>query len=341
MKQTFPPWWLTRGWKSWALLDLSLAWRGIMAVRRWLYRNRLLHAQSLRVPVIVVGSIFVGGTGKTPVVLWLTGQLRAHGWHPGIVSRGYGSQGSGARMVSATDSPTDVGDEPLLLARATAVPVAVSRDRVAAARWLLQHHPEVDVIVSDDGLQHLRLARQVEIAVLDQRGVGNGWMLPAGPLREPPSRLQSCDAVVLRDLAPLARLATPQFALRMEGLTLRHAISGEMLSPAQFAQHYPRRLAAAGIGHPEQFFESLQAVGLPCNTLALPDHFAYAKSPFPGATEDGPDAIIVTEKDVLKTAHLNDARLWVAQVTVQIDAGLWQTVATKLAKKVPDGPKAP
>ena len=143
------------------------------------------------VPVVVVGNLYVGGTGKTPLAIELVRALQRRGWRPGVVSRGYGGTARSARLVDAEATATEVGDEPLLIARATQAPVAVGSRRVAAARQLLRAHSDCDVIVADDGLQHLRLARDVEIALVDERGLGNGWLLPAGPLREPASRLDT------------------------------------------------------------------------------------------------------------------------------------------------------
>ncbi len=320
MNRTFPQWWLSRTWKSWALLDISLAYGGVIALRRRLYRKQWLRAVRLPVPVVVVGGILVGGTGKTPLSLWLIEQLRGRGWRPGVVSRGYGAANTKMAMMVDADTPANLaGDEPALMARQGRVPVAIGKDRVAAAQLLLRTHPDVNLILADDGLQHLHLARNVEIAVVDSRGMGNGFMMPAGPLRERPDRLTSVNAIVLRGQAPALDLSVPTFQMRLAVTALRHANSGQVLAPAEFALRFERRLAAAGIGYPQQFFESLAAAGLQCETLPLPDHFDFAKSPFP---PDAELAVIVTEKDVLKTAHLNDHRLWVAQTTIAVEPDL-------------------
>lgn len=195
MRATIESWlhrqWTKRGLLAWALSPLSLVFLCIA-------RNRRLKTKPHRlpVPVVVVGNIYVGGTGKTPVTIALVKELLRRGYHPGVVSRGFGRRDDAPQMVH-TDSPAaNVGDEPLLIARQTLVPVAVARDRVAAALLLLDKHPECDLIISDDGLQHYSLARDVELAVVGARGLGNGWVLPAGPLREPPSRLDEVDAIV-------------------------------------------------------------------------------------------------------------------------------------------------
>ncbi|MHB1292307.1 MAG: tetraacyldisaccharide 4'-kinase, partial [Sulfuricella sp.] len=195
--------WLQRQWSRltpWhvVLLPLSILFGLVAALRRVLYRAGLLRAIRLPVPVIVVGNISVGGTGKTPLVLWLADFLRQQGYHPGIVSRGYGGGTQGVVAVDIRSDPAVVGDEPLLLARKSACPVWVGRDRVAAGNALLRAHTECDVLVSDDGLQHYRLGRDLEIVVVDgERKFGNGLLLPAGPLREGVSHLRSVDAVVV------------------------------------------------------------------------------------------------------------------------------------------------
>lgn len=180
--------WMRRGAAARSLLPLSWLFGALSAVRRLTYRLHIAKAHRLPVPVIVVGNIFVGGTGKTPLAIWLVQTLRQAGFHPGVISRGYGTSNNAPRPVTLQSPAHEVGDEPLLIAHRAQCPVMVGRDRVAVATALLAAHPEVDVIVSDDGLQHYRLARDIEIVLFDSRGVGNGWLLPAGPLREPVSR---------------------------------------------------------------------------------------------------------------------------------------------------------
>jgi len=194
--------WLRRGPLACALWPLSLLFRALSGLRRLLFRAGVLSSARLPVPVVVVGNIFIGGTGKTPLTIWLVEALRAAGMKPGVVSRGFGSSGEGARAVTALSSPSDVGDEPVLIAARTGVPVMVSRVRAEAGRALLAAHPEVDVIVTDDGLQHYALQRDVEVVLFDGRGAGNGWTLPAGPLREPPSRRRDFTVINAPELAP-------------------------------------------------------------------------------------------------------------------------------------------
>lgn len=316
---------LERGWCAWALFDISLCYRGLMTLRRKLYAHGWLKQHKLPVPVIVVGSLFVGGTGKTPLTIWLVQELRTRGYIPGVVSRGYGADKQAAKQVRAItphSSAQAAGDEPLLIAQQTGAPVFVGHNRVAAARTLLTAHPHVNLIIADDGLQHLAMGREVEIAVFDARGIGNGFTLPAGPLRESLTRLDSVHAIVSRD-AP----ALPQFAralpMRLEINALQHVASGETLSPAEFSARHPHILAAAGIGHPQHFFDALATVGIAAQTLPLPDHFAFTNSPFPAQADL---AIVITQKDVLKTAHLHDARLWVAQTITTVDTRLLEQI---------------
>jgi tetraacyldisaccharide 4'-kinase len=170
------------------LWPISLVFGAIIAIRRCLFKVGVLEQTRLPVPVIVVGNIYVGGTGKTPLVIWLSRQLREQGFVPGVISRGYGGDASRVVEINAQMSPDDIGDEPLLILQRAGVPLVVGRNRVSAARALVNAHPEVNVIISDDGLQHYALGRDIEILLFDERGIGNGWLLPAGPLREPVTR---------------------------------------------------------------------------------------------------------------------------------------------------------
>ncbi|MEO6030377.1 MAG: tetraacyldisaccharide 4'-kinase, partial [Burkholderiaceae bacterium] len=222
MKATAPPYqalrspeaclqqaWQSRGVLARSLWPLAALFGGLVAARRLAYRQAWLPQQELAVPVIVVGNLIAGGAGKTPATIAIVALLRRHGWVPGIISRGYGGRGGATPLEVRVDTPaTACGDEPLLMRRRTGLPVVVGRNRVAAGRALLRNHPEIDVIVSDDGLQHLRLARDAQVLVFDERGAGNGWMLPAGPLREPIPAAVPARSVVLYN-APEATTALP------------------------------------------------------------------------------------------------------------------------------------
>jgi tetraacyldisaccharide 4'-kinase len=277
-----------------------------------------------------VGNITAGGTGKTPLVAWLAAALTQRGKHPGIVSRGHGGATASPRAVRAADDPRAVGDEPLLLAR-SGLPVWIGRDRVAAARGLLGSHPQVDVIVSDDGLQHYRLRRAVEIVVVDgRRGFGNGALLPAGPLREPLARAGTVDALVVNgapaDAASLAALQAPVFAMRLVGERFVSLIDGAQSTVAG-AFRGRRVHAIAGIGHPERFFADLRALGLDPVCHPFPDHHRYTARDL--ALPDA-EAILMTDKDAIKCRELADARMWTLPVEAAVAPGLIERILEKI-----------
>jgi tetraacyldisaccharide 4'-kinase len=278
----------------------------------WLHRAwQRLRAERLPVPVVVVGNLTVGGTGKTPLVVHLVEQLRKRGRTPGVVSRGYGGDGE-LRVLDHAARAEQVGDEPLLIHRRTGAPVAVGADRVAAARALLAAHPEVDAIVSDDGLQHLRLARDLELCVIDgARGLGNGWRLPAGPLRESAARLVSVD-LVLRNGGP----AGDGTAMRLEAERARRLLDGVERPLAAFAGTTAH--AVAGIGHPARFFATLAAAGIEPIPHPRPDHAPLALADLP--PPDG-HPVLLTEKDAIKLVAAGGRDdLWVVPVTARFDA---------------------
>jgi tetraacyldisaccharide 4'-kinase len=305
-------------------LPLSWLFASVAALRRALYRRGALRSTRLPVPVVVVGNVTVGGTGKTPLVIALARALAERGRHPGIVSRGYGASGAVPREVAAGDDPAEAGDEPLLLA-AAGVPVVVARDRVAAARALLATHPSCDVILADDGLQHYALARDVEIVVVDgTRGFGNGRLLPAGPLREPRSRADAADAIVTL-VSPDAPRERVTVAVPGRRTTMTHAPIGlrNLADPSRRADPsaWPRGTvhAVAGIGNPKRFFDLLERMGIDAVPHAFADHHAFvpADLDFPGAS-----AIVMTAKDAVKCARFADARLHALDIRAVIDPAL-------------------
>ncbi len=307
--------WQHGGWLSDLLMPLSRLTAWEVARKRQRYLDGTRSAYRPPVPVVVVGNVYVGGTGKTPMVIATVEALRARGYTPGVVSRGYGVKvGAQARVGLGQLEAARYGDEPALIARATGAPVAVHPKRPLAVQALLRAHPAVDVIVSDDGLQHLALARDVEIVVQDERGVGNGRLLPAGPLREPAERLREVDAVVTNIGTPDGQPATAspgaqprQVRMWLEPGDARQ-IAGRDVRPLSAFAGQPRIAAAAGIGNPERFFATLRGAGIRLETaLALPDHHDYAVSPFQALAAD---TILVTSKDAIKCAALNDPRLW-------------------------------
>jgi tetraacyldisaccharide 4'-kinase len=329
--------WLRRGPLACALWPVSQLFRGLSCLRAGLYRAGILKAGRLPVPVVVVGNIFIGGTGKTPLTIWLAQALGAAGFRPGVISRGHGAEGEAPRAVTVHSDTREVGDEPLLIARRARVPVFVGRKRFEAGRALLAAHPEVDVLLTDDGLQHYALARDIEVLLFDGRGVGNGWLLPAGPLREAPSRRR--DVTVVN-----APQITPQLAASVGGAPFRMQLVGEvaeqLCDPGQrrpLASFVGQRLlAAAGIGNPGRFFTLLRGAGLAFAELPLPDHYDFRENPF--ATLDA-DVILITEKDAVKCGQLenlkDDPRLWVVPVTARIDAALAELIVEKCRGRSP------
>jgi len=325
--------WLRRGPLACALWPLSLLFGAVAALRAGLYRAGWLKSERLPVPVVVVGNIFIGGTGKTPLTLWLVQALRAAGKTPGVISRGHGAKGSAPRAVTSESSARDAGDEPLLIAQRGACPVFVGRDRVACARALLAAHPEVDILLSDDGLQHYRLQRDVEVVLFDGRGAGNGWLLPAGPLRESPGRRRDVTVINTPVLTPaLAALGAGSPVVRMQlagGYAERLSDRAERRPLAQLAS-VKRLAAAAGIGHPERFFAMLRGAGLAFTALPLPDHHDFLDRPFDGLDAD---IILITEKDAVKCAQIedliDDPRLWVVPVAARIDGALIDPILEK------------
>lgn len=322
--------WRSRGPLAWLLLPVGLLFFLAVAVRRRLYQSGFFKRERLPVPVVVIGNITVGGSGKTPLTIWLALALRAAGRHPGIVSRGHGRADDAVKKVGAGDTAVDVGDEPLLIFQRTACPVFVGRDRVAAARALLAAHAECDMILADDGLQHYRLARDVEIVVCDERGVMNGWPLPAGPLREPVSRLRHADALVLNGRCPAALPGVPVFRMDLEG-TRFHRLD-DPTQTATAADLAGKRLhALAGIGNPQRFFAHLEALGLACATQAFPDHHRYAGADFPSTG----DAIVTTEKDAVKFPADLPLPVWVLPVVARIAPDLAQFVVERIDGRPP------
>lgn len=303
--------WTGRGALAWALRPVALVYGTLIALRRLLYRKQWLPSQRLPVPVVVVGNVLAGGAGKTPTVIGVVAHLQAQGWQVGIVSRGYGRQVEAVQAVRTDASPAEVGDEPVLLQRKTGVPVYVGRQRVAAARALLQDHPHTQIIVCDDGMQHYALYRDVEICVFDSRGTGNGWLLPAGPLREPwPAHAlkatgQRSENLLVLNTGPNT---VPGYTANRQLADHTVDASGDMqpLSALNAPGARPA-CAVAGIAQPEVFFAMLRAQGLTLQqTVALPDHYDF-NSWSRNIHEDY--SLICTEKDAAKLwRHAPQAR---------------------------------
>jgi tetraacyldisaccharide 4'-kinase len=326
--------WLQGQWRRktpWHILlwPPSLLFALLVALRLAAYRAHWLHATRLPVPVIVVGNVTVGGTGKTPLVLWLVEFLCERGWRPGIVSRGYGGAAEAPQRVEAASDPAALGDEPVLLARRAGCPVWVGRDRAAAGRALLAAHPGVNVVISDDGLQHYRMARDFEIAVVDgMHGLGNGFLLPAGPLRESAHRLDEVDAVVVNgeSASPLPQATAERYAMHLRGEVFYNLSNPQsQASAVDFRGKVVHALA--GIGNPARFFAHLGKLGLSVVEHPFPDHHVFR--PRDVALQG---VVLMTEKDAVKCARFAPANCWVLAVSAEVDPGLGQRILDKLEK---------
>ena len=330
---------LQRAWWAPQPTPLALALHPLSRLYEVLSRLRrtLTRPQGVGIPVLVVGNLVVGGAGKTPTVIAAVQMLRAYGWTPGVVSRGYGRRDASRRLEVHRDSDASFcGDEPLLVRLRSGAPVFVGPDRVAACDALRRAHPEVDLIVSDDGLQHHRLARDAQVLVFDERGVGNGLLLPAGPLRERLPLQTSPDTLVLYNApAPTTPLPGWMAQRRLAGaLPLADWIDGaEATADALQALRGRRVLAVAGLAVPERFFAGLREEGLDdIETLALDDHHPFDPLPWPAGTPE----VIVTEKDAVKLRRrpTGGTRVWVAPLDFELDLGF----AAALKRHFPQPP---
>ncbi len=324
MRQALYRWlhdtWYGQGRGAWLLLPFSGLYWLVVSLRRSLYAAGILRQERVPVPVIVVGNLTAGGTGKTPVCIWLAQALAARGFAPGIVSRGYGGSKSASPMrVDARSDPAVVGDEPVVLARRTGRPVCVDRNRVRAARMLVEDR--VDVIIADDGLQHLRLARDYEICVLDgRRGLGNRFLLPAGPLREPSARLAEVDQVLINGPAQCrTEFAAEQNAIGFELVSrVAHRLNGSLTRPLSgFAGTTVHAVAA--IGNPARFFHQLRAADIQVLEHAYPDHARLGVDDLSFADEF---AILMTEKDAVKLGTQVADRYWYVPADLVLDPAL-------------------
>lgn len=325
-----PAWWYDGSPPPLHARLLSTLYGGLTALRRGAYRRGWLHKQRVAVPVVVVGNITAGGTGKTPLVIALVARLRAAGWTPGIASRGHGREHEATpRWVDADAAASLVGDEPLLIARATAAKVRVDRDRVAAARALVA--AGCDIVVCDDGLQHYRLARDIEIEVQDaRRRYGNGRLLPAGPLREPVERAADCGFRVLNlGVAGEGLAARPpglgEWPMRLQVGAVQPLHGGRPQPLAMFAGQ--RVHAVAGIGDPERFFAMLRDAGIAVVPHAFPDHHAYAAPDFDFGSRL---PVLMTAKDAVKCAGLVDAQAFMVPVEAVLPEPFWLALLDRL-----------
>lgn len=327
LHQHLPRVWRQRGPVAWGLRPIAALYGCLVAVRRWGYAAGLFKTRRVPSLVIVVGNVVAGGAGKTPVTIALIRHLLAQGWRVGVISRGHGRQTRDVRAVTHSSQPLDVGDEPLLIHRATGVPVWVARARADAAQGLLQAHPQVQILVCDDGLQHAALARDLEICVMDERGVGNGWLLPAGPLRESwprpvdwvlhtgPQRSDSVEALGFSAPRQLADHAVGADGRRVALSTLK----GQAVD------------AVAGLARPESFFTMLRQAGLNLDrTTALPDHHDFQDWP----VETSGRTLLCTEKDAAKLWPHEPGALAVPLV-ITPETAFWNALDERLAQLRP------
>lgn len=334
--------WLSRGITAWLLAPVSLLYGALVGLRRQTFRAGLIRIERLPVPVLVVGNRIAGGAGKTPATLALLQHLRERGWHPGVLTRGHG-----ARPTPVSPLPLDAdsqaelnavltGDEPWLIWRRTQVPLMIGRDRAASGRALLARHPEIDILVCDDGLQHLKLHRDIEVIVFDERGVGNGRLLPAGPLREPadtqPVSPLVAEPIVLHNADHPSTSHAGHLAQRKLGaiVPLAQWWSGQPGGAPVPSQAH----AMAGIAHPERFFQSLRALGIQVTPCPLRDHADFDTLPWPSDVR----TLLVTEKDAVKLEPQRIARerpnteVWVVALDFSPEPSFWNELDAALSR---------
>lgn len=329
--------WQTRGVIACVLWPLTLIYRVITSCRRFAYHKGWFATPPLPLPVVVVGNLSVGGTGKTPLCAHLVSVFREAGWRPGIVSRGYGGERRELpHLIVDSDTPSSVGDEPLMLFKQTAVPVCVCVKRALAVLHLAES-TDVDIVFADDGLQHLAMSRVAEIIVVDgKRGLGNGWLLPAGPLREPANRLSHADVIAVQSTdglhGTLKKAAQSQQLTELEEnyfqLTLNDAVSindGQRVNLQSFVGK--PMMAMAGIGHPKRFFDALRSLGLQVNGIALPDHHVFTLEDFNSVDMSSP--VLVTSKDAVKLRALGvlPVNIFEVAATVVVSDNLQSCIA--------------
>lgn len=324
--------WLNKVWYqknslAWLLAPLGYGYCFIMWLRRLCFKWGLRRTHHFKVPVIVVGNLTVGGTGKTPLVAAIALALKQQGLKPGLVSRGYGGKArKWPQAVTVDSDPRQVGDEAVLLAQKTGCPMRVGPDRVAAVTALLADHA-CDVVISDDGLQHLALGRDLEIVVVDgQRGFGNGFCLPAGPLRESLKRLSSVDCIVINGQPDTPQrvmkstLPSPCFEMQFKATGIYNVLDPSQALDINALANKPIH-AVVGIGHPERFFASLKALGFSSIIPHVyPDHYCYQKQDFDFAVSD---VVIMTDKDAVKCRSLVGHNGWSLAITVDIESQFW------------------
>lgn len=317
--------WYSRSWIAWLLCPFSLLFWLITTVRRALFRLNLLKSYRAPVPVVIVGNLSVGGNGKTPAVIWLVQELTKCGLNVGVISRGYGSKAKNyPLLVTPTSDPIEAGDEPVLIATRTQAPVCISPNRQQAIECLLQH-TKCDVIISDDGLQHYKLQRDFELVIMDaKRGLGNGFLLPAGPLRELPSRLKNVDIIITNG-------SENQYSDAVMTLKPQYAVN--LVTKAQRPlNEFSQATAIAGIGNPPRFFTMLQQHGIQLiETQAFQDHQSFSPELFAKFDKNRP--LLMTEKDAVKCMTFAEEYWWYVPVTTEIQGEKAQQFIQKIVQK--------
>ena len=319
--------WYSQNPVAWLLFPVTAIYCLLVFIRRFFYRAGIFKSYQLSVPVIIVGNITVGGTGKTPLLIALCELLKLQGYKPGVISRGYGGDFEGERLIKADDKADVVGDEPCLIYARTHCPMAVGRNRVAAAQLLLANS-DCDIILSDDGLQHYRLQRDVEIAIVDNnRQFGNGFCLPSGPLRESVSRLNQVDIVVDHYSDAGADIRDDNFSLKFSDAVNLNSNEPVKLDSFEGAPVH----AVAGIGHPKRFFDQLSREGLEVIEHEFPDHHKFMASDFQFNDDLN---ILMTEKDAVKCRDFSARNLWYVPVNAELSTSFCQALLSRV-KQLP------
>jgi len=304
------------------LLPLSAVFLLISFIRKTLYQFNFLKSFKLKIPVIVVGNITSGGTGKTPLIIYLANELKKNGYRPGIISRGYGSKSEGVMEVSQKSDLADVGDEPMLIRKHTHLPVFVSKDRVLAAKALVKKYAKTDVILSDDGIQHYRLRRDLEVLVIDgTRKFGNGYLLPAGPLREFRSKLKTVDAIVCNH----KKVIDGSYLMKYTGHLLINLKTNKKIHLNNLSLKNIH--AIAGIGNPDRFFDYLKTYNILFSSSVFQDHYKFSKKDFRDMNDKN---IIMTEKDAVKCQQFSRNNFWYLPVIAEVDSKFTDVILKKL-----------
>ena len=304
------------------LLPLSAVFLLISFIRKTLYQFNFLKSFKLKIPVIVIGNITSGGTGKTPLIIYLANELKKNGYRPGIISRGYGSKSEGVMEVSQKSDVAEAGDEPMLIQKHTHLPVFVSKDRVLAAKALVKKYAKTDVILSDDGIQHYRLRRDLEVLVIDgTRKFGNGYLLPAGPLREFRSKLKTVDAIVCNH----KKVIDGSYLMKYKGHLLINLKTNKKIHLNNLSLKNIH--AIAGIGNPDRFFDYLKTYNILFSSSVFQDHYKFSKKDFRDMNDKN---IIMTEKDAVKCQQFSRNNFWYLPVIAEVDSKFTDVILKKL-----------